>query len=94
MAIIPHQTKPFKQAYYSKLLTRSLVEPAVGAYECQMWEQHIPPGGYIIPHTHPTEEVLLFLEGTAVVTLGAEHNDYEQPLYDFGATTYLARPAK
>ena len=75
--IIQHNTRPLSQGYYSKIVTRKLVTNETGAKSCTVWEQIVPPGGYIVPHYHTCEEVLTFLAGHVQITLGDEHYEVE-----------------
>lgn len=72
MAIICHQDQPWSRGYYSKILGRKIVTSAIGAQTFELWEQIIPPGGYIVPHYHPCEESITFLSGCVAVTLAEE----------------------
>ncbi len=72
MTIIKHDDLPFQKGYRSKIFSRKLVGETLSAKECQLWEQKIPVNGYIIPHSHPTEEIITLLSGEAEVTLGEE----------------------
>jgi quercetin dioxygenase-like cupin family protein len=70
MAIIYHEQQPPKRGYYSKIINRKLVTKEVGAHTCEVWEQIIPPGGYIVPHSHDFEETITLLTGCAEVQMG------------------------
>ena len=70
MAIIPHNIHTYKKGYYSKIIGRKLVTPAVGSQSCQVWEQIIPPDGYITHHYHDFEETITLLTGCANVQIG------------------------
>ena len=70
MAIIYHDQQPLKRGYYSKIIGRKLVTKEVGANTCEVWEQVIPPSGYIVPHTHDFEETITLLTGRAEVQIG------------------------
>ena len=70
MAVISHNLHTYKKGYYSKIIGRQLVTQAVGARSCQVWEQIIPPDGYIIPHYHDFEETITLLTGCSNVQIG------------------------
>ena len=70
MAIIYHEQEPQKRGYYSKIFGRKLVTRDVGAQNCEVWEQIIPPGGYITPHYHDFEETITLLTGCVDVQIG------------------------
>ena len=64
MTIIYHDQQPQKRGYYSKIIGRKLVTKEVGAQSCEVWEQTIPSGGYIVPHYHDFEETITLLTGS------------------------------
>ena len=72
MSIIRHADQPAGKGYYSKIINRKIVGRETGAATCTIWEQVIPSGGYITPHTHDFEETLTFLAGRAEVTLAGK----------------------
>ena len=53
----------------SGLPTRYLVDASTGSRELFVAEQFLAPGDRVLLHTHPTEEVLVFLGGTGMATL-------------------------
>jgi quercetin dioxygenase-like cupin family protein len=55
----------------SGLPLRHLVSAAIGA-GLYVGEQRLPPNGLVPRHTHPVEEVLVFLAGEGVATFGEE----------------------
>ena len=61
-----------ERGYYSKLWLRRIFDANQGASQCVVWEQVLPPGGYIVPHFHYFEEVMSFLGGVAEVQVGTE----------------------
>ena len=86
MAIIRHADQLSTKGFYSKIVNRKIVTGDVGAVSCTVWEQTIPPGGYIAAHFHDFEEVLTFLSGCVQVTINGER-------YEVGAnTTVFIRP--
>ena len=73
MGIIKHQDIESTRGYYSKVTnSKKIVTKKSGATTFQLWEQTLPLGGYITPHTHEFEESLTFLTGEAVVRLDGE----------------------
>lgn len=54
-----------------------IVTDKVGTESCTIWEQIIPPGGYIVPHYHEFEETLIFLSGHVQVTIEGESYQIE-----------------
>ncbi|MBK8902797.1 MAG: cupin domain-containing protein [Anaerolineaceae bacterium] len=86
MPVIRHAQQPATKGYYSKIINRQIVTSAVGATSFVLWEQVIPPGGYIVPHYHEVEEALTFLSGSVQVTMGDEHYQVE------AGTTVFIRP--
>lgn len=72
MTIIHHNELPLQKGNTSRIIHRKIIDTDTGAKSCQLWEQYLPLDGYIIPHSHPTEEVITFLTGEVVVTLGGE----------------------
>ncbi len=77
MPIIRHANQPITKGYYSKTVNREIVTSDVGAKSCTVWDQLIPPGGYIVPHFHNFEEILTFLSGHVQVTLADESHQIE-----------------
>jgi quercetin dioxygenase-like cupin family protein len=77
MPIIRHIDQPLTKGYYSKIINCKIVTGEVGAKSCTVWEQIIPPGGYIAPHSHEFEETLTFLAGRVQVTMGDESYEVE-----------------
>ena len=55
----------------SGLPLRHLVSGAIGA-GLYVGEQRLPPEGVVPLHTHPVEEVLVFLAGEGIAALGDE----------------------
>ena len=70
MTIIYHDQQPQKRGYYSKIIGRKLVTKEVGAQSCEVWEQTIPSGGYIVPHYHDFEETITLLTGSVEAQIG------------------------
>ncbi len=56
----------------SGLPTRYLIDASIGSRDLFVAEQVLAPGDRVLLHTHPIEEVLVFLGGTGVATLGDE----------------------
>jgi quercetin dioxygenase-like cupin family protein len=54
-----------------------ILDASNGAESCAVWDQTIPPDGYIRPHYHETEEVLVFLEGQVDITLNGKTTTIE-----------------
>ena len=79
MAIVKHNDLPFQKGYRSKIFTRTLINSDSAAQDCQLWEQRIPTDGYIIAHSHPTEEIITLLTGQADVTIGEENSVVHAP---------------
>lgn len=86
MTVIRHTDQPLTKGYYSKIINRKLVTSAIGAKTCTVWEQIIPPGGFIAPHYHDFEETLTFLNGRVQVTIGDDRYQIEAD------TTVFIRP--
>ncbi len=70
----------------SGLPIRHLVTAADGASALFVGEQWLAPGERVLPHTHPVEEVLIFLSGSGEATL-----DHRQ--VSIGAGVSLLVPA-
>ena len=77
MTIIYHNQIPPKRGYYSKILNRKVVSNDVGAKTCEVWDQTIPPGGYIVPHYHDFEETLTFLNGSSGLQITIDHEVHQ-----------------
>ena len=100
MAIIYHDQQPQQRGYYSKIIGRKLVTKDVGAQNCEVWEQIIPPGGYITPHYHDFEEIITLLTGCVTVQMGDLQETVSAPATLFiapqvihGITNEAAQPA-
>ncbi len=63
MPIIHHQELASKRGYFSKVISRDIVNASVGAEAFTVWEQTIPSDGYISAHYHDIEEALIILSG-------------------------------
>lgn len=72
MAIIKHDEQPATQGYYSKIINRKIVSPENGSQTCTVWDQIIPPDGYIADHYHEFEETLTILTGCLQITMDDE----------------------
>jgi quercetin dioxygenase-like cupin family protein len=72
MTILEHASVPWDRGHYSKVWRRRLFDARTGASSCVVWEQVIPPGGYITAHSHDFEEVLSFLSGTVHMRVGGD----------------------
>jgi len=53
----------------SGLPTRHLVDASIGSLELFVAEQSLEPGERVLRHTHPRDEVLIFLSGTGDATM-------------------------
>ena len=74
MPIIQHNDLASKRGFFSKVISRDVINTAVGANAFTIWEQIIPAGGYITPHTHDIEEAIIVLSGQLNFYLAeAEH---------------------
>ncbi len=51
--------------------------PTSGAREVEMWQGRMDAGSATPPHSHDTEEVVLFLEGTGRATVGDREVRYQ-----------------
>lgn len=65
---IEHDAVPDDRAP-SGLPLRHLVSGAIGA-GLYIGEQRLPPDGVVPLHTHPVEEILVFLAGDGIAALG------------------------
>jgi len=78
LTLIRHKDRPVKNGYYSKVTdSRKIVTPEVGATAFSLYEQTLPPGGYIVLHYHDYEESLTFLTGRVQVTVNGEVTEVE-----------------
>ena len=64
MPIIRHRDQALIQQSYRRIVTQ-----AEGATACTVWDQTLPPAGFIPLHAHTTEETLTILTGQLIVTL-------------------------
>lgn len=70
MPIIRHKDRPAKNGYYSKVTdSRKIITSEVGAKTFSLYEQTLPPGGYIVLHYHNYEESLTFLTGRVKIMI-------------------------
>ena len=53
-----------------RIATRRIVTPSDGATTLEMWEQFMPPGGFIPSHYHECEEIITIVSGSVRFTLG------------------------
>ena len=67
---LEHDASPNDRAP-SGLPLRHLVSGAIGA-GLYVGEQRLPPDGVVPRHTHPVEEVLIFLAGEGIAAYGDE----------------------
>ena len=73
MTIILHEDLPATIGYYSKVTeSRKIVTKDIGAQTFSLYEQTIPPGGYIVNHLHTYEESLTFIAGQVIVTINGK----------------------
>ena len=77
MTLIQHNQLPPKRGYFSKILNRKIVTKELGAKSFAMWDQTIPPGGYIVPHYHDFEETLTFLNGSPGLQIVIDHEVHQ-----------------
>ncbi|MEZ4665960.1 MAG: hypothetical protein R2835_04860 [Thermomicrobiales bacterium] len=54
----------------SNLPLQHLVDETDGSTQLYLGQQWLQPGDRVLDHTHPCEEILHFLSGTATVRLG------------------------
>jgi len=73
MPIIRHRDQALIQHSYRRIVTQ-----AEGALTCTVWDQTLPPSGFIPPHAHQTEETLTILTGQLIVTI-AEQTTIVEP---------------
>lgn len=69
----------------SRLPLQAIVDESIGANALYLGQQWLEPGDRVLPHTHPVEEVLVFLAGSGEATLGEE-------IVPFGAGVSLFIP--
>jgi quercetin dioxygenase-like cupin family protein len=81
MPIIRHRDQALIQHSYRRIVTQ-----AEGALTCTVWDQTVPPAGFIALHAHQTEETLTILTGQITVTI-AEQTTVVEP-----DTTILIAP--
>jgi mannose-6-phosphate isomerase-like protein (cupin superfamily) len=72
VTIIRHHNQLATQGYYSKIINRKIVSLENGSQTCTVWDQIIPPSGYITDHYHEVEETLTILTGCLQITMGGE----------------------
>jgi quercetin dioxygenase-like cupin family protein len=72
MTIIRHSEQPETRGYFSKVTNRRIITQAAGARSFEVWDQVLPPGGFITAHSHEFEESLTFLVGLAEVEVAGE----------------------
>ncbi|MEM8858556.1 MAG: cupin domain-containing protein [Chloroflexota bacterium] len=78
MYVLSHSEIPARDGYYSKIINNRMLKTSeVGAASFCLQEQIIPPGGYIVSHSHPYEESLTFLSGRVTVTINDETAEVE-----------------
>ncbi len=77
MPVYQHSRLPIREV--PRIKTRVLVDAESGSTKTAVWEQWIHPGGYIPPHYHDTEEVLIILAGSAQFSLGDEKSLVRAP---------------
>ena len=68
---IEHDAMPVDRSP-SGLAIRHLVSSETGSSQLYAGEQWLEPGEWVLLHTHPVEEVLIFTGGSGEVTLGDE----------------------
>ena len=77
MSVFLHDELPVHEV--PRIRTRILVGDGSGARETSVWEQWIDAGGFIPPHYHDVEEVLVILRGTVTLTQGDESTTVAAP---------------
>ncbi len=62
-----------------RIKTRVLVDRSSGATATSVWEQWIHTEGFIPPHYHDVEEVLVILRGSIDLTMGERRQVVDSP---------------
>ncbi|MEM7332418.1 MAG: cupin domain-containing protein [Chloroflexota bacterium] len=74
MPIIHHNKQASKKGYFSKVISRDIINASTGASAFTVWEQDIPVGGYIATHYHDVEEAIMITSGKLQLKLGEEEH--------------------
>ena len=78
MTIFVHDELPIHTV--PRMKTRIVADARSGLSSTAIWEQWIGPQGYIPLHYHNEEEVLVFLSGSILVTLGETTTQVTAPV--------------
>ncbi|MGD8860089.1 MAG: cupin domain-containing protein [Myxococcales bacterium] len=69
MTIVRHTERAQTRGRLSKIVNRRILSAEDGARSCELWDQILPVGGFIVSHFHEYEEVLTFLSGRVEIVL-------------------------
>ena len=72
MNVIKHTEQRQNKSYLSKISGRPIMNPRMGSLNSVLWEQFMPPGGFVPPHCHEEEEILTLLSGEVEISLEGE----------------------
>jgi len=72
MIIIRHNDRPATDGYYSHVTNRRIITGAEGAPSTAVWDQTVPPDGFITPHYHEVEETIIVLSGELEVMIAGQ----------------------
>jgi len=72
MPVVYHRDRPVIRSASGELSLSMVVNRDVGASSLSVWVTCHEPGEVVPLHTHPVEEVLTFITGEGIATLGAE----------------------
>jgi mannose-6-phosphate isomerase-like protein (cupin superfamily) len=70
--VVYHRDRPVVLSASGQPSLSMVVNREVGAQQLSVWVANHAPGEVVPLHTHAVEEVLTFLAGEALVTVGAE----------------------
>ncbi len=72
MPVVNHRDRPVIRSASGELSLSMVVNREVGASSLSVWMTRHTPGEVVPLHTHTVEEVLTFIAGEGVATVGAE----------------------
>ena len=72
MFVVHHRDRPKIRSLSGELSLCMVVNREVGASSLSVWVANHEPGEIVALHTHAVEEVLTFIAGKGIATVGAE----------------------